>query len=350
MSEKTEKATPYKLKKAKEKGIVSKSVELTSCSALLITLVVASVYWPIWLQPLQSISKNLFQNAGKIHFNLNNILYLTHKMSMDIVWAGLPLIAIIWGALIAITLIQTGFVWAPAAISPDFKRLNPVTHFKKWFSIARLFDAVKSLIKIIGACALLLFLLYQEIPHLMGALINPSQATLLFIIPFIIHIALKISLFLFFIAFMDKKFTLWQFDKEQKMSKQEIKDEYRQKEGDPKIKSKLRQLQKQLRQKTAGLKTIKEADVIITNPTHIAIALQYDKNTMPAPKVLYKAQNKMVSPVKKLARKYNIPVIEHKVLARMLHYSTDINQYIHKDLFPLAAGVFRQLYQREQIS
>jgi flagellar biosynthetic protein FlhB/flagellar biosynthetic protein FliR/FlhB len=163
---------------------------------------------------------------------------------------------------------------------------------------------------------------------------------------FILKTGLQLVALLLALAFIDKKFTLWKFSKEQRMSKHDLKEEYKQKEGDPKIKNKIRQLQAQLRQKTAALKQVKTADVIVTNPSHIAIALKYERGLMPAPKVIYKAQNKMVVQVKELARKYNIPVIEHKILARMLHHSTDLNQYIHKDLFPLTAELFRELYRQ----
>ena len=131
------------------------------------------------------------------------------------------------------------------------------------------------------------------------------------------------------------------------MSKQELKDEYRQREGDPKIKSKIKQLQHQLRQKTASLEQIKTADVVITNPTHLAIVLKYDRGLMPAPKVVCKVQGELVKQVKLLAARHQVPIIENKPLARVLFATSDVNQWVHREHFPMVASIFRDIYRQK---
>ena len=156
---------------------------------------------------------------------------------------------------------------------------------------------------------------------------------------------LQLLLLLFAMAIIDKLYTRWKFSKDNRMSKHEIKEEYRHREGDPKIKSKIRQLQQKLRQKTASLERVKTADVVITNPTHLAIVLAYDSNLMPAPKVVCKAQGDLVKHVKRLAVRHNIPIIENKPFARALFDSVELNQWIQREHFPIAAAILRDVYR-----
>ena len=347
MSEKTEQATSYKLKKAKEKGQVNKSTELTTYSTLLVALGLLNLLWPGHLNKVQAILSHVLNLAAHITFTPGNVAQLIRVVSISLIYLWLPLAFAVVSSIILSTQVQTGLTWSPAALAPNFNRLNIGNGIKKLFSLTPCFEALKSLVKLVCSFVLLMFIFQTQLSHLVqSALTQPITTNLHLMIRFILNTAVQVVLILLLLAFIDKKFTRWKFNKDQRMSKQEVKEEHRQKEGDPKIKNKIRQLQFQLRQKTAALKQIKTADVIITNPTHIAIALKYERGEMPAPKVVYKAQNKMVSPVKELAKKYGIPIVEHKTLARMLHYSTDLNEYINKELFPLTAQVFRELYRQ----
>lgn len=346
MSEKTEKATAHKLKKAKEKGQVNKSNEVIIYVSLLSTLSIISVLWPKQISVLKSTMIQLFHFAGHFNYTSHNVTYLNHIISTELMSLWFPIAGIALITIILCTLVQTGFTWSTAALIPDFKRINPVSGFKKLYSISRLFEAAKCIFKLLFCFIFFWLILKNKLPSLEQIVLTQPTTHNAVLIKFLLNTSLQILLCLLLFAFIDKKFTHWNFHKEQKMSKQELKEEYRQKEGDPKIKNKIRQLQYQLRKKTAALKQVKNADVLITNPTHLAIALQYKRDTMPAPKVIYKAQDKMVAPVKEVAQKYGIPIIEHKMLARMLHYSTELNHYINKELFPLTAEVFRDLYRQ----
>ena len=157
---------------------------------------------------------------------------------------------------------------------------------------------------------------------------------------------LQLLVLLFALAIIDKLYTRWKFGKDNRMSKQELKDEYRQREGDPKIKSKMKQLQHQLRQKTASLEHVKTADVVITNPTHLAVVLKYDRGLMPAPKVVCKAQGELVKQVKLLAARHHVPIIENKPLARLLFATSDLNQWVNREHFPMVASIFRDIYRK----
>ena len=161
---------------------------------------------------------------------------------------------------------------------------------------------------------------------------------------------LQLILILFALAMIDKLYTRWKFAKDNRMSKQEIKDEHKQREGDPKIKSRIRQLQQKMRQKTASLNQVQTADVVITNPTHLAIALKYDRGLMPAPKVVCKAQGELAKHVKLIAARHQIPIIENKTFARALFATTDLNQWITREHFPIAATIFREIFRQRAIN
>lgn len=348
MSEKTEKATPHKLQKAKEKGQVSKSVELTTCLSLLVMLGMIAALWPRTAQEIQDLMRHVLVHAAHYSLNLDNVHYLLVLILSKLIHLWLPLALAGGLAIILGTIAQTGLIWSSTPLTPDFKRLNPAAGFKKVFSLKLCFDAFKNLFKLSLAVISLFFILKKDLPEIMHlGLTSPTQYPN-HLMHFLLKAIFQLLLVLCFIAIIDKGYTLWKYKKDNRMSKQEVKDEHKQREGDPKIKSKIKQLQQQLRQKTASLSQVKTADVVITNPTHIAIALRYDKQVMPAPKVVCKAQGEMVHQVKEIARKHNIPIIENKAFARALHHSIELNHWISYDLFPVAADIFRNIYKQRQ--
>ncbi|RUR18221.1 EscU/YscU/HrcU family type III secretion system export apparatus switch protein [Legionella sp. km535] len=344
MSEKTEKPTPYKLQKAKEKGQASKSIELTTCTALLVMIGMISALWPKQLYEIKSMLRHILHFATHLQFNSDNIMHLQQFILSQLLSLWLPFALASGLTIILCTLAQTGIIWSTVPLTPDFKRLNLIQGFKRLFSIKTAVDAIKNSIKL-GLAFLLLFLIIKaQLTNILHLIISkPSQDPEL-MMGFLLKLSVQLLILLLIIALFDAFFTRWKFKKDNRMSKQEIKDEYKQREGDPKIKNKIRQLQQQLRQKTASLKEVKNADVVITNPTHIAIALQYERGSMPAPKVVCKAQGEMVREVKKLAKKYNVPTIENKALARLLFQTVELNQWISRDLYPSVANIFREIY------
>jgi flagellar biosynthetic protein FlhB/flagellar biosynthetic protein FliR/FlhB len=348
MSEKTEKATPYKLQKAKEKGQVSKSVELTTCLSLLVILGMIAALWPRTAQEIQDLMRHVLDHAANYPLNLDNVHYLLVLILTKLTNLWLPLALAGGLAIVLGTMAQTGLLWSSTPLTPDFKRLNPAAGFKKVFSLKLCFDALKNLLKLSFAVIALFFVLKHDLPEIVQlGLTSPTQYPnhlMHFLLKAIFHLLLVLCS----IAILDKGYTLWKYQKDNRMSKQEVKDEHKQREGDPKIKGKIKQLQQQLRQKTASLSQVKTADVVITNPTHLAIALRYDKEVMPAPKVVCKAQGEMVHQVKAIAKKHNIPIIENKTFARALHQSIELNHWISYDLFPVAADVFRGIYKQRQ--
>lgn len=347
MSEKTEKATPYKLQKAKEQGQVSKSIELNTCVFMLVLLGVGTALWPTSLYQAKQLIKHVFYLNARMPFSVDTMSQLQQFLLSKLTFLWLPFALAGMLSIVLSTIAQTGFVWSGKPLAPDFKRLDIAKGFKRLFSSKLLFDAGKNSLKLCLVFLLLYISLKHELPTLLGFMkTNPTHFPMLSI-KLLSKVTLQLLTLLFALAIVDKLYTRWKFGKDNRMSKQELKDEYRQREGDPKVKSKIKQLQHQLRQKTASLEQVKTADVVITNPTHLAVVLKYDRGLMPAPKVVCKAQGKLVKQVKLLAARHKVPIIENKPLARLLFAASDLNQWVNREHFPMVASIFRDIYRKK---
>lgn len=344
MSEKTEKASHYKLLKSQEKGQVNKSIELNIQVTFVIILAYMSWTWEGHLTKIKLFCRSLLVVKTTHCCSQLFIIDVFQEILFFILNLWAPIVGILILSLILINWLQSGLVWTSHPLIPNFKRLNISQGLKKIISLKNVFELGKTLFKILGGFVILVIILKDNL----SGILNTSLIQITYHPSLFAHLILKVAFhllaFLLIIALIDLLYSRWSFAKEQRMSKHDIKEEYKQREGDPKVKSKIKQLQRELRRKTTSLQHLKNADVIITNPTHLAIALAYDRNTMPAPKVVCKAQDMMVIEVKKIARKYGIPIIENKILARLLFHSIELNHWISQELYPLTAMVFRDLY------
>ncbi len=350
MSSKTEKATPYKLQKAKEKGQVSKSIELNTSIFLIVMVIVGMALWPTLLQQLKSLMTHVLYLAPGFALAVDNVVKVEHFLLSKLLNLWLPFALAVVLVLIFSTIAQTGFVWSMHPLRPDFKRINPVEGLKRFFSSKLLFDAAKNSLKLILVFSVFILNLYHEIPALLKLIVIKPMEHPAFIMSLLIKMLLHVLLLLFGLSILDKLYSRWKFNKDNRMSKQEVNDEYRQRDGDPKIKAKIRFLQQQLRQKTQSLEQVKSADVIVTNPTHLAIALKYERSSMPAPKVICKAQGDLAMQVRSLAKRHNIPIIENKPFARALFTTVELNRWINQEHYPTAAAIFREIFRQRELA
>ncbi|KGP63288.1 hypothetical protein EP47_09140 [Legionella norrlandica] len=350
MSEKSEKPTPYKLQKAKERGQVSKSIELSTTTSLLIMLGIISALWSKEFIEIKRVSQKILYYAPYFQFTLDNIskLHTTVLQQIIILWLPLAIGGVL--AIILVNWIQFGIVWSTVPLVPNFKRFNVVQGFKKIFSIKTCFEAIKNSFKLILMFIFFGVVFKTQLTHLTQFILIQPYLYPRLMMSFLLKLIFQLLLLLVILSIVDKFYSIWSFKKDNRMTKREIKEEYKQKEGDPKIKQKIKQLQYKLRQKTASLVQVKTADVVITNPTHLAIALKYERHSMPAPKVVCKAENDMAIQAKKLAKKYDIPIVENKAFAQLLFRTIELNQWISRDMFPVAADIFRDIYQQRKIN
>ena len=240
---------------------------------------------------------------------------------------------------------QIGPVFTMHPIKPDLNRLNPVTGFKRVFSMKMIFEFIKTVVKISLFAMVVYFAIKSLIPDLLSLLdVNvKSYGFLLF--EHANSLFAKLLAVLFFIAIIDFTFTQRDFSKKMMMSRRELKDEVKRREGDPRIKSKQRELQQEASKRGGSINKVSDADVLITNPTHLAIAISYQRDYMTAPTVLAKGAGDIAAKMKLLARKHNVPIFEDKPLARELFRKTGIDQTIPEKSFKSVAKLLVIAYR-----
>lgn len=251
-------------------------------------------------------------------------------------------IAVIMG--VSSTLMQVGFLSAWEHISPDIERINPLKGFGKIFNVRSLIEGAKSIMKIVVITTVIFMIVKNEMlftPHLVQLSVGQ-------IFTYIGHLLFKllggICIFMTIVAVLDYALQRWDLEKRMRMTKQEVKEEFKQREGDPLIKSRIKRIQRELSQKRM-MNDVPKADVIITNPTHIAVAIQYDRVAMAAPTLVAKGADLIAEKIKEIARKHNIPIVENKPLARTIFKTMKIGHAIPKTLYNAVAEVLAYVYK-----
>ncbi len=345
--DKTEQATPFKLKEAKRRGEVAKSLEFNSFIIILGMLGVLVVWSKQMITGLLNTNRAIFSHSHKVDFTANSVvIYFADILGsaftiMGPFFVGMMILAVL------MNILQTGPTFSMFPITPDFKRLNPATGFKRVFSKKMIFEAIKSVIKLAIFGSIIYVIISSLIPAI-STLLNTNPDTYAkHLINLSIKLVFALLLAVFVVAMIDLVYTRIAFGKKMMMSRREMKDEVKRREGDPQIKQKMKEVQREAANRTQSIKRVPDADVIITNPTHLAVAVKYDKTKSASPYVLAKGAGSLAEKIKLLARKHNVPIIENKPLAREIFYSTDINQNISASLFSEIARVLVWAYSRK---
>lgn len=344
-SDKTENASEHKLSEARKKGQVVKSAEVnnTIFTAVLI-LITLMLGHDVCYQFIEVI-KGIIIHSGQIQ--LDNVYFgnWLGSVFLKACVAIAPIIAVLFLASIASTVLQSGVVLSSHPLKPDFSKLNPISGFKKLISVKVLFEAIKNTIKLIIISSIFYSGIKSLFPEIMSLLRLSHQVYIDFFIEHFTSIALKVLIAMIFFGAIDYLFINWDFLKKMRMSKQEVKEEHKRRDGDPKIKAKQREIQRQLRKKSEAIKQVPNADVIVTNPIRLAVLIKYDAASMRAPVVIGKASGKMVPSVKDAAYRYKVPVIEAKELARNLFKMSKIDSPIHESLYKEVAKILKRSYK-----
>jgi len=342
--EKTEKATPKRRQEARKKGQVAQSREIPSVLVLLFALGFFFFAGSWMFCNISEIMRESFQNIGTLHLQDVSFNTFLSGILIKIVVVLMPLMLVILVAGVGANLLQFGFLFNTESISPKLSKLNPISGIRKLFSVKSLAELLKSLFKIaiVGCIAFI---------TVRGDLINiPSliQMDVEEIVYYIGRASFKICfstcLVLILLAALDYAFQRWQYEKELKMTKQEVKDESKQTEGDPAIKARIRSIQREMAQRRM-MDDVPKADVVITNPTSLAIALKYDAEAMMAPKVIAKGAGFIAESIKKLAEEKAIPIVEDKPLAQTLYKAVEIGGYIPNELYRAVAEILAYVYR-----
>lgn len=341
--EKTEKATPKKREDARKEGNVFQSKEINGAATLLFAVALLGLMGNYMFKNMASSMERFFRDYMTVESlsGMGSVQKLMVDVGMEILVNILPMLLGLTVVGLAISYLQVGFLLNP--IKVKFSKLNPISGFKNIFSIKSLFELVKSFLKIF----VILYIVANYLKAEMGNINIFYELSLPQILAYVAEltyeIGIRICIGVLVLGIIDFAFQKFQYEKNLMMSKQEIKEEYKQMEGDPQIKSRIKQKQRELAMRRM-MQDVPKADVIITNPTHFAVAVKYDKSRYSAPFVIAKGQDLMAQKIKKIAGDNNIPIVENKPLARLLYKSVDVNETIPQDLYQAVAEVLAYVY------
>ena len=348
--EKTEPATQKKLTDARKEGKVARSKELSAAFGLIVLFLCLKVFVSYvgekFLGMFDLIYGNMsdFVKINEGSISAAAVSSLLFQVIIQMLLTMLPFLLFGFAVALLVSILQVGWTVSAKPMKPELSKFNPINGFKRMFSKDSVFELVKSIFKVgiiiyIAYTAVRdneskLFVLYDISLNQAGALVGK----------FVIDVGFKISLVYMIIGIADFAYQKFKFKDDMKMTKQEVKDEYKNTEGDPQIKGRQRRKMQEVSQKRM-MQDVPKADVVITNPTHLAVAIKYDAETSPAPIVIAKGADFVAQKIKEVARDNRIEIVENKPLARMLYANVDIGAQIPPELYQAVAEVLVLVYK-----
>jgi flagellar biosynthetic protein FlhB len=347
--DKSEKASPFKLRKAREQGMVPRSLDFNSFVVLLTFAVVLSLWGRAMAHHFVAMGRNMVLGGPNLHLTSSSWNGWISQLFLNSLAACAPVFGLLFLAALVAGVLQTGFVFSTTPLKPDFKRLNPAEGVKRLFNFKALVETLKTLIKLGILSATVYFFLRSEQLRIYGL----TQSDVVRVLPLLIDLVGNLvkwcALALLPIVLIDIVYVRRDYLKKLMMSKREVKEEYKQREGDPRIRSKIRELQMEARRRSGALRKVKDADVLITNPTRLAIAVLYERDKMHAPMVTAKGAGHLAKLMKAMARRHGVPVVENRPLARGLFGKSDIGMPIAESFYPMVAKILTWVYaQRDR--
>ena len=337
-------ATPQKLERARKEGQVVKSKDVSTALSLLVMFTFINMLAPVMWRMIVGLFKTLYEQIPNKHIDDIGITYiLTNAIVPSVVIIGSILFVAAFIAILG-DFMQVGPLVATAPLAPKLDKLNPTKYFKNLFQVKTLFELFKNIVKVavLGIVGWTVYRAHLE-SILMLAAIDNHFAVMIEFGKLIVEFIYKACIAFLIIAAADYGVTKWKFLKDQKMSFKEIKDEYKNSEGDPHVKAALRQRRMQMLQQGA-MDSVPDADFVVRNPTHVACALKYDAETMASPTVTAKGTELIAKKIIDIAVQHNVPVIDNPPVARALFRMVDINQQIPPELYKAVAEILLFVY------
>ena len=344
--EKTEPATPRKLEKAREEGQAPKSQDLDTAVLLLVLFGCLKIFGGYMMTRLYDMFHVFYGNIsdysreeltgaraeGMLRFGMQ-----------EIVLTILPILALAFIGVFVASVVQVKWKVTLKPLQPKPNKINPISGFKRMFSKDKLFDLLKAVLKV----GILFYVIYTSLKDEWGMIINIYQldlwSALTLIVNTVLNIAFQIAAVFFVLAFADWWYQKRKFNNDMKMTKQEVKDEYKNTEGNPQIKSQIRRKMSEVSRRRM-MQELPEADVVITNPTHLAVALKYDRKEAEAPIVIAKGADYLAARIREVAKENRIEIVENKPLARMLYHNVELGEQIPPELYQMVAEILAYVY------
>ncbi|MBI9017115.1 MAG: flagellar biosynthesis protein FlhB [Phycisphaerae bacterium] len=342
--EKTEAPTPKRIQEAREKGQVAKSADLCAAVGLIAGLLILNFYGKSMMVSMMDLLTE-YLSVDKMPATGQLVLdQAWRQAAMHFAAILAPMLLILFVIAIVVNLFQVGFMFVSKPLTPSFEKISPLAGFKRMFSARSAVKLMMSLLKV----TIIATVAYFTIKSLMPEIMTISSLGFMQVLSvgggMVFMLGMRLALVLLVLAIIDYSYQKYQMIQDLKMTKQEIKEEMKRMEGDPMMKQRRRQIARQLAMQRMS-QAVPQADVIVTNPTHFAIALKYDPNEMDAPKVVAKGADYMAKRIREIAMENNVPIMERKPLARALYKSCEVGDSVPPELYKAVAEVLAYVFE-----
>ncbi len=345
LQDRTERATPKRRQDARKKGQVAQSREVSSVMILMMSLGVFFFggSWMFW--NLAAYMGDALRSSAQVHIaDIPAAAEFAIQTARIVFKVLLPLLLVVFVAGLAGNVLQSGFLISTEALAPKWSKLNPASGLKRLFSLRSLVELLKSMVKILFVATVAYLMVKREIDLLPTLMRQGVGDIFVFAARVAFKICLNVCLALVLLTILDYAYQRWEHEKSLKMTKQEVKDENKQTEGDPKVKARIRSIQMEAARQRM-MAAVPEADVVITNPTHLAVALRFDAARMIAPQVVAKGAGYVAERIRHIAAENDVPLVEDKPLARTLYKIVEVGHTIPADLYKAVAEVLAYVYR-----
>ncbi|WP_420997937.1 EscU/YscU/HrcU family type III secretion system export apparatus switch protein [Cupriavidus sp. 30B13] len=336
--DKSETASAYKLERAREQGQVAKSTEITALCVFVTAIACLNARGIEGVLAQFRFDLGILQRVSQAESVAQ--LWTLIGSSLEHIGASLAsFLAMIVIAAIAGNVLQTGLMFAPKVLQPDWTRLNPVTGLRRLFTMRTLFEALRACVKLTLLVLVIYYALAALLPQFHHLAALQPRRYIEVVVGDIASVGFRIAMILLLIAAVDILFMRRQFANRMRMSKREVRDEHKQREGDPRVRARQREIRQQMRRRSATLTRAAGADVVIANPTHLAVALEYRHGQMESPRVVAKGGGPLALAIRRIAHQHGVPVVENRPLARALFRQLDIGHHVPQSLYADVARI-----------
>ena len=343
--EKTEKATPKKRRDQRKEGNVFQSKDVITVVSLFGSFYMLKLLFPKIYETVRVFMIDFIGYAGTVTDTSQGQIDEVARMVVGaVVRTILPLLLISVVLAVVATGVQTKFLVSSKSVRPQLKRLNPISGIKKLFSLQNIIELIKSILKIIILIAVIYNIVIDDMVQVVRTMDMDITMSGIFMLDMVMKLVIRICMAFLVIAALDFMYQWWEYERKLKMSKQEVKEEHKQLEGNPEIKNRIRNIQMQ-RARERMMQSVPGADVVIRNPTHFAVALKYDADRYGAPIVLAKGQDELALRIVRVAEESGVAVIENPPLARGIYASTNLSQEIPQEYYGAVAEVLVYVYK-----
>jgi flagellar biosynthesis protein FlhB len=342
--DKTEAPSEKRRGEARQKGTVAKSTEINSVVVLLAGLILLKIFGPWMMKEMGACLSGFFGSVSNKEMDLTRVVTMTSSSLLLMLRILLPVVVGILIVGVVANLMQIGFLFTVQPLIPNLSKINPVSGFGRLFSGRSLVEAVKNIFKLVIIGSVAYWTVMAEFSKIM-LLADASVGTIVaFTAATAYKIVFRVALVLIVLAVLDYAYQRYEHEKRLKMTKQEVKEEHKQMEGDPQVKSRVRSLQREMARRRM-IQEVPKATVVVTNPTHLAIALRYEPKEKDAPVVLAKGKRLVAERIKQIAAENGVPIIEDKPLARAMYDKAEVGFPIPAEFYTAVAEVMAYVYR-----